>query len=478
MEDYDVIIIGSGISGINAAYRIQTQLPGCRYIILEARNSIGGTWSFFRYPGIRSDSDLFTFGFPWKPWKGKSPIARAELIMEYLHEAVSETGIDKHIRLQQKVTSAEWTDKSQSWAVSVNDANNEQKVLRAKHVIMGTGYYDYDQGLKVDIPGLTNFKGTIAHPQFWPEDLDYSGKNVVIIGSGATAITLLPNMAQKAAHVTMLQRSPTYILSIPNSKRESSLSQVLPQSWAFYLTRLFFLIYPVIMYGFCQVFPNAARNRLQDQAAEQLPGHIPVDPHFTPRYKPWDQRLCMSPDGDFFEAMREGRADVATGTIREIEGDTIILHGGQRLQADIIVTATGLKLKAFGGIKIVVNGSTVDVGSKYAWNNAMLQDVPNFVFIVGYINASWTLGADATSQMFCRLVKQMDREKYAVAVPRVQGALQSQPLLPLKSTYVAKGARDLPMAGDSGPWTPRTNYFFDLYKAKYGDIRTGMEFTN
>ncbi|KAF9884388.1 hypothetical protein FE257_001788 [Aspergillus nanangensis] len=478
MDDFDVIIVGAGISGIDAAYRIQTQLPGVRYTVLEGRDAIGGTWSFFKYPGIRSDSDLYTFGFPWKPWTGGSPIADAGSILKYLSEAIAETGIDKHIQLQQKVSCAQWSDKTQRWSVSASDGHSMRQ-MQAKFLFMGTGYYDYEQELKANIPGLTeNFAGTVVHTQFWPNDLDYQSKRVVIIGSGATAVTLLPVIAQKTAHVTMLQRSPTYIMPIANSRARSLLNKLLPESWTYYFRRFFFLVWGALMYKFCRTFPTVARNMIRKRMAKELPKNIPLDPHFTPRYNPWDQRLCFCPDGDFFQALREGKADVATGTIKEIEKGGILLHGGQRLEADIIVTATGLNLKAFGGMRVTVNGNPIDIGTKYAWNNAMVQDVPNFIFSLGYINASWTLGADATAQLFCRLAKQMQRGGYETVVPRLRGCegMQNKPLLGLTSTYISEGEKNLPKCGDVAPWAPRATYFFDLCKAKFGDISTGLEF--
>ncbi|KAJ5112399.1 hypothetical protein N7532_000444 [Penicillium argentinense] len=477
MEEFDVVIVGAGISGINTAYRVQTELPSSRYVILDAREDIGGTWSFFRYPGIRSDSDLYSFGFAWKPWTAGKAIAAAPLIMNYLREAVSETGIDQHIRFKHRVSAADWSIKEQCWQISVTDTDGSPIQFKSKFIVLGTGYYDYEKGLSASIPGIDNFGGPVVHPQFWPEDFDYSDKNIVLIGSGATAVTLLPNLAKKAAYVTMLQRSPTYIVKVDNKK--SSSWGILPQHLSLQLTRLFHITIGILFYNFCRLFPSRARNLLQSGVAKQLPTTVPMDPHFTPTYRPWDQRVCFTPDGDFFEAIKEGKANVATGTIREVVEDGVILQSGEKLDADALVTATGLKIQAMGGICISVDGEKIDIGEKYAWNNAMIQDIPNFFFVVGYINASWTLGADATAKLFCRLVKYMQRQGYQSAVAGGVDAktIGYRPLLGLTSTYVTRGGSELPKCGNSGPWLPRTNYFFDLYKAVMGNITTGLAFS-
>lgn len=475
MEEFDVIIIGAGISGINTAYRVQTELPSARYTILDAREEIGGTWSFFRYPGLRSDSDLYTFGFPWKPWKAGKLIATAPLIMDYLHEAVSETGIDQHIRFKHHITAADWSTAEQHWRLTATNAAGDILHFKSKFIVMGTGYYDYNKGLPASIPEIENFAGPVIHPQFWPEDFDHSDKNIIIIGSGATAVTLLPNLAEKAAHVTMLQRSPTYIMKIENSPSKLSF---LPQSLAIQLTRLFLIIVPIIFWHFCRLFPTRAKNKLQQAVAKQLPETVPLDPHFTPSYKPWDQRICFTPDGDFFQAIRNANANVVTGTIQKVVKDGVVLNSGEKLTADVIVTATGLKMKAMGGIQISVDNEKIEVGDKYAWNNAMIQDVPNLFFIVGYVNASWTLGADTTARMFCRLFKHMQAQghKSAVAGGVDAKTIGYRPLLALQSTYVVQGSSVLPKCGNSGPWLPRVNYFMDLYKAVLGNITEGLKF--
>ncbi|KAF4212509.1 hypothetical protein CNMCM8980_000905 [Aspergillus fumigatiaffinis] len=475
--DYDIIIVGAGISGINAAYRIQSQLPNHRYAILEARNAIGGTWDLFKYPGIRSDSDLFTFGFSWNPWNQDNPIAEGASISKYMRDTAAQYGIDKHIHFQHRLLAADWSSADNVWKLAV-EHEGEPKTYTARFVIFGTGYYNYHEPLAADVPGLSQFQGQVIHPQFWPEDLDYTDKKVVIIGSGATAITLLPKMAEKAAKVTMLQRSPTYILSLPN-RQSSLLSWILPNTVNRKLQRLRWIFTSRLFFLFCQTFPWMARLLLKLSVVRQLPKNMPYDPHFKPRYNPWDQRLCICPDGDFFKSLHTGHADVKTDTIRQVTANGIELNSGDFLDADIIVTATGLKLQIAGGTSITVDGEKQRVSDKYLWNGVMLQDLPNASFVIGYTNASWTLGADATALFVCRLLKWMERHHKLAATPRLNPVLarQMQPrrLLNLNSTYVTAAEKDLPKAADRGPWQPRENYLSDLTFAKYGRLDEGLE---
>jgi cation diffusion facilitator CzcD-associated flavoprotein CzcO len=476
---FDVIIVGAGISGINAAYRVQDQLPGFSYAVLEARHDHGGTWDLFKYPGIRSDSDLFTFGFAFNPWNRSNPIAEGSAIKSYIGDTARKFGIDKNILYKHKLTTADWSNEEHVWNLSV-DADGKEKKITARFVIFGTGYYNYKQPLQAKIPGLDAFKGQIIHPQFWPEDLDYTGKKIVIIGSGATAITLLPNLADKAARVTMLQRSPTYILSLPNRSANHWLSYILPSAAYQRIQRAVWIITTRIFFLFCQKFPTFSKWILKKNVSRQLPKHIPYDPHFAPRYNPWDQRLCVCPDGDFFKSLRAGKADVRTDTIKTVTSNGITLNSGETLDADIIITATGLQLQLAGGAQLSVNGEKYDPGSKYMWNGVMLQDLPNASFIIGYTNASWTLGSDATAQFVTRLMKTLDQRKLIAATPRLKPAdaknLEERPLLNLNSTYVTVAQRTLPRAGDKGPWQPRDHYHKDIKFALKGDIDEGMEF--
>ncbi|PWY74997.1 FAD/NAD(P)-binding domain-containing protein [Aspergillus heteromorphus CBS 117.55] len=471
-EPLDVLIVGAGISGINAAYRVQKQFPHYRYAIIEARESLGGTWDLFKYPGIRSDSDLFTFGFEWYPWDRENPIAEGPSIVQYLHRATAKYGIDKHIRYQHRLLGADWSSSDQLWSLSV-DHDGQSRPLSARFVVFGTGYYDYHQPMQADIPNLERFGGEVIHPQFWPEDLDYGDKNIVLIGSGATAITLLPKLAEKAARVTMLQRSPTYILSLPNRNR-SWLSWILPTAAFRRVQRMSWFITSHLFFLFCQAFPGAARLLLRLSVSRQLPASLPFAPHFKPRYGPWDQRLCVCPDGDFFRALHTGHADIKTDTIRNVTETGIELTSGETLPADLIVTATGLRLQIAGGASITVDGIPMHLPDKFLWHSMMVQDLPNAAFVIGYTNASWTLGADATALFLCRLMQEMENRGSTAVIPRVDradvGKLQPRRLLNLNSTYVTKAEGALPKAADRGPWVPRGNYLQDVWFAQHGPM--------
>ena len=476
-NDWDIVIIGAGISGINSAYRVQTQLPGKSYTILEARGAIGGTWDLFKYPGIRSDSDLHTFGFPWRPWQEQKSIADGASIAKYVRETASMYGIDQRIQYHHKVTSMDWSSDEQSWTLTVS-ANGEEKSIFTKFLFVCTGYYDYAEPLPATIPGIENFKGTVVHPQFWPSDLDHSNKRIIIIGSGATAVTLVPSLAETASHVTMLQRSPSYLLSLPNPGGGSLLSRVLPRWLSSKLNRLRFLLVPFLFFQFCKAYPNAARTVLRRVTTRQLPPNVPHDPHFEPAYNPWEQRMCVCPDGDFYRSLRRGTADIATGRIQRVTERGITLESGEELAADIIVTATGLKIQLAGGANLRTDGEAVDIGRKFLWKGVMLQDVPNLSFVIGYTNASWTLGADATALLITRLLKFMEKNGWGSTVPRLEDpeTLNQVPVLNLSSTYVKRAMDQMPKAGDKGQWKARDNYFTDLWNAKFGDIQTGLQF--
>ncbi|EEP76167.1 predicted protein [Uncinocarpus reesii 1704] len=472
----DFAIVGAGISGLNFAYRVQSSCPSLSYTILESRDAIGGTWDLFKYPGIRSDSDLFTFGFSWYPWTDDCAIADASSIKRYLARATQSAGIDRHIRFRHKVLSASWKDEHAEWRLEVAN-EGATKCIRCRYFILGTGYYDYENPLSADIPQLDHFKGTVVHPQFWPEDLDYANKKMVIIGSGATAVTLLPNLARNASHVTMLQRSPSYVLSIAN-RPSPLLKRLLPRDLLFRFFRSIFMAVSFGLYQFCQKFPRLAKRMLRAITQRSLPSTIPHDPHFKPRYNPWDQRLCLAPDGDFFSALRSGKASVATGNIKGFTDHRIVLDTGETLDdVDIVVTATGLKLLFAGNIKIDVNGQPVDLSKKFVWRSCMLQDVPNSCFVIGYTNASWTPGADATAVLFCRLVRQMQASGAAVARPSLDTPLKTVPLLNISSTYITRAADDLPKTGNKGPWKPRVNYYMDYCVSRWGNLKNGLVFS-
>lgn len=479
--DYDVVVIGAGISGINAAYRIQTNLPNSTYTILEGRTELGGTWSLFKYPGIRSDSDLHTFGFPFEPWTKPNPIATGESITEYMTATAQKHGIDKHMNFNHKVQKADWSSDEQRWRLEV-DNNGSKKIYYARFVILGTGYYNYDKPLQADIPGLDNFKGTRVHPQFWPEDLDYRGKKMVVIGSGATAITIMPAVVDGGVgQVTQLQRSPSYVMNMPQQKAGDPLpfyERWLPTWINLRLKRLQFIIVPYLFYVFCRKFPNAASNLLRGQAKSALPPSISIDPHFKPAYNPWDQRLCLCPDNDFFKCFESGRAKIITGTIKTVTEDGILLDSGDKLDADIIVTATGLSLQICGNIQLSVDKQPVHISDHFTWRTSMLSGVPNMGLIIGYVNASWTLGADSASRLLTRLIKFMNDNKYTSATPRIseQEMKDPQQVLALQSTYVKKGEKALPHAGKTGPWQRRDNYIKDSWTADRANLREGLEF--
>lgn len=475
---FDVIIVGAGISGINSAYRIQTELPSANYTILEARGGIGGTWDLFRYPGFRSDSDLYTFGFEWRPWTEQKNIADGDSIRKYIRESAALYGIDQKVKYHHKLVSANWSSDQQAWSLLV-DEDGRKRHFHARFVIFSTGYYDYDEALSSHIAGIENFTGTVVHPQFWPEDLDYKDKQIIVVGSGSTAVTLIPSLAETASHVTMLQRSPTYIVARPSIDRFGQWAQrFLPRWLAHRITRLKFLVFGFLFIRYCALYPLAARNALKKRTLKELPENVPHNPHFEPRYNPWEQRLCLCPDGDFFQAMRLGKASVVTETIATVTQTGIQLASGRTLDADIIVTATGLKLKTGGGAQISVDNVATTMGEKFLWKGCMLQDLPNMATVIGYTNASWTLGADATALLVCRVLKSMKAKGVTSAVPRRADSevMESVPALNLSSTYVVTGARELPKAGDKAPWMPRSTYFSDLWGAKFGNITEGLEF--
>ncbi|KAF3011644.1 hypothetical protein E8E14_003572 [Neopestalotiopsis sp. 37M] len=480
-EEYDLIIVGAGISGINCAYRLQTRLPNLKFAILENRSDIGGTWDLWKYPGIRSDSDLHTFGFSWQPWPHESPIAEGPLIISYIKECIATHGLDKYINLRHKVLSADWSSKTSRWSLAV-DHDGKKKHYTAKFTVLGAGYYDFNQPLKVEIPGLNRFQGKVIHPQFWPEDYDYSNKKVVVIGSGATAITLLPSMAKKAAHITMLQRSPSYIIAAAQKSQG-----LIPRAWwprwlLAYVERWWYMAYAQFSVFLCEWFPKLVRKFLLKETHKLLPTRIALDPHFNPRYNPWDQRVCFAPDGDFYTCLHTPKADVVTSRIRTVTEDGIDLETGGKLEADLIVTATGLRMQWGGGIPLSVDGGRVDVGGRFIWNGAMIQDMPNLFFMVGYTNASWTMGADDTAFIITRLLKHMESQGLHVGVPRVAPrdarTMVKKPYWHLNSTYAKEAEVRNPKYGDRGPWRARNKVIHDYLHARFGNYTQGLHFVN
>ncbi|KAJ5914602.1 flavoprotein [Penicillium tannophilum] len=480
MPDFDVIIIGAGISGINFAYRMQERNPELSYCILDGRHEIGGTWSLFQYPGIRSDSDLYTFGFAWRPWTGKDSIVHGSIIRQYLEDSAAQEGIDKKIRFRHKVNKLNWSSSPNMWDCDITVNDTEKMSLRSRFVFLGTGYYDYEEPLPADLPGIHNFQGKVVHPQFWPDDLYYADKQVVVIGSGATAITLLPSLATSAAHVTMLQRSPTYIASLPTQGLfEAIISRMLPSSMAHRLIRFKWVLFSLFIVSMCHRFPRLAKSFFLRETARLLPPGMSLEPDFVPSYSPWDQRLCLCPNGDFYAAIRSGKASIHTGIIEMITASSITLASGKELHPDIIVTATGLKLRLAGGIAITVDGEPYELSDNFTWRAAMVEGLPNLVLSLGYTNASWTLGTDSTAHLACRLLNRMRKQGFSVIVPRMteeeRKKLKERPFLALSATYVKKAGNLLPKTASTAPWQPRSYYWRDLAIARWGDIKKGME---
>jgi cation diffusion facilitator CzcD-associated flavoprotein CzcO len=461
---FDVIIIGAGLSGIGAAWHLQNDCPNKTYTILEGRASMGGTWDLFRYPGIRSDSDMYTLGFSFNPWKNPKAIADGPAILQYIKDTASKFGIDRHIRFNHLVETAAWNDSDQCWTLTIADQDGvKDKVLRCKFLYSCSGYYDYKQGFLPDFPGFDSFKGKTLHPQFWDENLDYSNKEVVIIGSGATAVTLVPEMAKKAKKVYMLQRTPTYVVTLPSEDKIAlSLRKVLPEETAYQIIRWKNIAVSLGFYNAARTWPEPISKILKLGVQRQLGKEYDMK-HFDPPYKPWDQRLCVVPDADLFQSIKEGRVEVVTDTIETFTPEGIRLNSGRELKADIIVTATGLKLQLLGGVKGTVNGKVVDSGQAHCYRGVMLSDVPNFAFSVGYTNSSWTLKSELSARFVTKVLKHMDKKGYQVCTPRFDSsALDSRPLLDFDAGYVKRAADVLPKQGNKAPWLVYQNYILDL----------------
>jgi monooxygenase len=472
-EHVDVLIVGAGISGIGAAYYLQRDHPQRSYAILEARGATGGTWDLFRYPGIRSDSDLHTFGYAFKPWDSNKAIAGGEAIVAYIRETAAENGIDRKIRLHHKVLRADWSTATSSWLVTVERTDTGERLeLTCRWLFCASGYYRYDEGFNPRFEGSERFQGRLVHPQHWPDDLDYTGKRVVVIGSGATAVTLVPAMAPKAQHVTMLQRTPSYLLPLPTEDAIAKLLRnVLPREQAYALTRRKNIAIQRAVWRFCRRYPRAARRAIRFVNAKNLPNGYPVDEHFNPPYDPWDQRLCMVADGDLFKAIRSGRASVVTDRIATLTERGIRLTSGRELEADVIVTATGLSLLTFGGIELTVDDVPVKIAEKIAYKGMMLDGVPNFVFAIGYTNASWTLKVGLLCEHFCRLLTLMDATSDAVCCPVPKStSMPTRPLLDFQAGYVQRSIDTLPRQGTEAPWLVTMDYYLDTkLLAEVGD---------
>lgn len=472
IEHLDVLIVGAGISGISAAWHLQDRSPSKTYAILERRENMGGTWDLFKYPGIRSDSDMFTLGFRFKPWTSAKAIADGPSILSYIKDAAAENGIDKNIRYNHRVVAADWSDADNRWTVTV-DTGDDEITMTCSFFFATTGYYNYDEGYSPEFPGSADFAGTIVHPQHWPEDLDYAGKKIVVIGSGATAITLIPALVNSGAgHVTMLQRSPSYVGSLPDVDPVAvAANKYLPENVAHVVNRWKAIVFSTAQYQLARKFPNYMRKTLMTMAKRRLPEGYDVEKHFGPSYNPWDQRLCLAPNGDLFKTIRKGNADVVTDTIDTFVPEGIKLASGEVLNADIIVTATGLNMQLLGGLTPTLNGEPIDLTSLMTYKGLMFSGIPNFAITFGYTNASWTLKADLVSEFVCRVLNYMDDNGFDRVVPEHPGAAVSElPFMDFAPGYFLRAIDQLPKSGSRAPWRLKQNYLLDLRLIRQGKV--------
>lgn len=473
-EYFDAIVVGAGISGISASYHLQKYCPTKTYAVLEGRAALGGTWDLFRYPGVRSDSDMHTLGFSFKPWIAEDSIADGPAILDYLQETVDEFGIAPHIRFNSRLTAASWDSKAARWTVTVATPEGEQS-LECNFLFMGTGYYHYEKPYEPDFLNQAAFKGQVIHPQFWPKDLDYKGKRVVVIGSGATAATVVPAMATDAAHVTMLQRSPTYMIARPRRDAiANALRKVMPPALAYGVTRFKNIRFQNYIYSYSKRHPDKVAKTLRGEALKRLGDDYPVDVHFKPSYNPWDQRMCLLPDGDLFAAIKSGRAEVVTDTIQCFTETGILLESGRELPADIVVTATGLTMELMSGVTLTVDGAPMPVRKTISYKGCMYSGIPNLVSLFGYANASWTLKADLIARFATRLINHTDKIGAAYCMPDAKGVLPIQaPLMDLSSSYVKRAEMSMPKQAEQDPWRVHHNYFIDKKLLRSGQLEDG-----
>ncbi|HLK37793.1 MAG TPA: NAD(P)/FAD-dependent oxidoreductase [Polyangiaceae bacterium] len=476
---FDVLIIGAGISGIGAGYHLQTKCPGKTYEILEARDALGGTWDLFRYPGVRSDSDMHTLGYAFRPWDNPQSIADGPSILSYLKETAQAYGIERRIRYGHSVENVAWSSDRAQWTVDARRTDSGEAVrLTCRFLLVCAGYYDYAQGYTPDFPGRDRYRGAVVHPQRWSADVVYEGKRVVVIGSGATAVTLVPELAKKAAHVTMLQRSPTYVVSAPGRDPLADwLRRRFSERTSYAVTRWKNVALTMAFYAYCRQSPERAKQILVGQVRRQVGGALDVSTHFTPSYKPWDQRVCLVPDGDLFEAIRSGRASVETDHIASFEETGIRLRSGKLLEADLVVTATGLRLKVLGGLVIEVDGQVVDLSKTMTYKGMMCSGVPNLTFAIGYTNASWTLKCDLTNEYACRLINYMEKRGYTQCCPRKDPAVKEELMINFTSGYVRRAIDQFPRQGTVAPWKLYQNYALDRILLRHASVvDRAMEF--
>lgn len=479
-EHLDVLIVGAGISGIGAGCHLQKQCPGKRYAILEGRADMGGTWDLFRYPGIRSDSDMYTLGYSFRPWTHAKAIADGPAILDYLKDTARTYGIEKHIRFHHLVKRASWSSQDARWTVEAERGPNREPVRFAcNFLFMCSGYYNYNEGYTPQFAGIERFAGRIVHPQKWTSDIDYASKRVVVIGSGATAVTIVPEMSKTAARVTMLQRSPTYVISMPaEDSIANALRRVLPVKLAYLLTRWKNVLFGMLFFQLSRRRPDMIKKLIFNGVRKALGPDYDIGTHFTPRYNPWDQRLCLVPNGDLFEAIKAGRVDVVTDQIETFTEKGLALRSGRELEADVVVTATGLNLQLLGGMQLSVDGRAVDLADSLNYKGMMFSDVPNMASSFGYTNASWTLKCDLTCEYVCRLLNHMDKHGYRQCTPRnLDPSLAEEPWIDFSSGYVQRSLHKLPKQGSRLPWKLHQNYAFDIMMLRYGRVDDGvMEF--
>lgn len=479
IEKVDVLIIGAGLAGIGGACQLRRQCPNHSVMILESRETSGGTWDLFRYPGFRSDSDMYTYSYGFKPWKDKSTIAEGHKILSYIREAAAEYDVERHIRYQHKVIGANWSTREKRWLVTAERSDTGEHVtVSCMFMFNCCGYYDYEQGYTPEFTGSDEFTGQLFHAQHWPEDLDYRGKRVVVIGSGATAVTLVPAMAGETSSLVMLQRTPTYIANVPGEDPMGlKLRKWLPNSWIFRLIRWKKVMFQIYVYRLSRKKPKALKKFLLGQVKQALGPDYDVATHFTPPYNPWDQRLCAVPDGDMFEVIRKGRAEVVTDHVDSFNAEGIQLKSGRQLDADIVVLATGLNLKFAGGIVHSIDDKEIDITEHFIYRGMMFSDLPNLAFTVGYTNSSWTLKTDLTSNYVCRLLKKMERGNYATVTPSLNGDVEEVPLLDFDAGYVMRARDQMPKNGDRLPWKNYQNYIRDFMGLRIAGLNdTELEF--
>lgn len=473
----DIIILGAGLSGIGTACHIKRDLPSKDFTILEGRDSMGGTWDLFKYPGIRSDSDMFTLGYKFKPWTDPKVIADGPSILSYIKETAEEYDLNSKIEYNTKILSVDWSSEKSQWTVVCeNSKTNEKLSFTCNYLISCLGYYNYEKGHLPEFKDREKFKGDFFHPQLWPENFDYTNKKVVVIGSGATAVTVAPAMADKAEKVTMLQRSPTYVFSLKNkSLYPKFLKKILPEKWYYTLNRATHISIGILQYQLSRKKPEMMKKFFIDKVQKQLPKDFDVAKHFTPKYNPWDERLCAVPEGDLFKAIRKGKMDIVTDHIDRFTEEGILLKSGNELKADAIISATGLELKMFGGVDLTLDGIKPDIGDAIVYKGMMIKDVPNFAFVVGYTNASWTLKADLVAKYFCKLIQKTDEKGKKVFIPQSDKEIEKAPLMDFQSGYIQRGieAGILPHQGTKAPWNLKQNYIYDALNFNYSKLEDG-----